>query len=133
MVYQQQRKVFACVAMIIMIMNCLTINASLVDPKKYIEKREANDGHPTGHRATRQIASGFVCPEEDIAETQCLGDKDCLYPNSQDCNTYIQCTVNADQVTGTPVVMACAASLEWNDNTKECDYPANSTCPSRKK
>ncbi|CAF0788997.1 unnamed protein product [Adineta steineri] len=131
MVYQQQRKVFVCVAMIIMIMNCLTINASPVDPKNNIEKREANDGHPTAHQATS--ASAFICPEEDIAETQCLGDKHCLYSNPQNCNSYIQCTVNADQVTGTPVVMSCAASLEWNDNTKECDYPANSTCPSGKK
>ncbi|CAF0736939.1 unnamed protein product [Adineta steineri] len=80
-------------------------------------------------------ASDFVCPEEDIAETQCLGPKDCLYPNPQDCNSYIQCTVNADQVTGTPVVMPCQPNnppLQWNDDTKECDYPENSTCPTGK-
>ncbi|CAF0748834.1 unnamed protein product [Adineta steineri] len=77
-------------------------------------------------------ASDFVCPEEDIAETQCLGDKDCLYPNPQDCNSYIHCEVNADQVTGAPAFTYCPASLEWNDNKKECDWPENSTCPTGK-
>ncbi|CAF0738572.1 unnamed protein product [Adineta steineri] len=122
MVYQQQRKVFVCVTMIIMIMNCLTINASPVDPKNYIEKREANDGS----------ASDFVCPEEDIINTECKGEKDCLYLNPQSCNSYIHCEVNADGLTGTPTVMSCAASLEWNDNTQECDWPENSTCPAGK-
>ncbi|CAF0789599.1 unnamed protein product [Adineta steineri] len=81
-------------------------------------------------------ASDFVCPVEDIANTGCEGPKDCLYPNPNNCESYIQCTVNADQVTGTPVVMPCASenpSLQWNDITKECDYPENSTCPSTKK
>lgn len=70
----------------------------------------------------------FVCPEEDIVSTLCLGPKDCLYPNPTSCNTFIQCTVNPDGVTGTPVVMPCPAGLEWNDSRKECDWPANSTC-----
>ena len=74
-------------------------------------------------------ASDFVCPREDIAATGCNGPKDCLYPNPDTCNTFIQCEVNSDGVTGTPVVRDCPAGLEWNDNKKECDYPANSTCP----
>ncbi|CAG2176816.1 unnamed protein product, partial [Oppiella nova] len=73
--------------------------------------------------------SGFVCPEEDIANTGCKGPKDCLYPNPENCQTFIQCTVNADNKTGTPVVMPCPAGLEWNDNIKRCDYPESSTCP----
>lgn len=68
----------------------------------------------------------FVCPEEDIASTACKGPKDCLYPDPNSSTNFIQCTVNADGVTGTPVVMNCAPAspdLEWNDNKKECDYP----------
>ena len=74
---------------------------------------------------------GFVCPVQDIANTACRGPKDCLYPNPESCNNFIQCSINADGVTGTPVVMPCAPAnpaLEWNDNKKECDYPDNSTC-----
>ena len=70
----------------------------------------------------------FVCPVEDIANTSCKGPKDCLYPNSENCNSFIQCTVNADNKTGTPVVMPCPSGLEWNDNKKVCDWPVNSTC-----
>lgn len=67
----------------------------------------------------------FECPTEDIINTTCLGPTDCLYPNPDSCNNFIQCTVNADGVTGTPVVMPCAPAnppLEWNDIKKECDY-----------
>ena len=77
-------------------------------------------------------STAFDCPEEDISATACKGPKDCLYPNPDDCNSFIQCTVNADERTGTPVVMPCAPAtppLEWNDNKKECDYPGSSTCP----
>ena len=72
----------------------------------------------------------FVCPTEDIASTGCQGPKDCLYPNPDSCTTFIQCEVNADGTTGTPVVRDCPSGLEWNDNNKECDYPTSSTCPS---
>ncbi|CAG2166321.1 unnamed protein product [Oppiella nova] len=72
--------------------------------------------------------SGFVCPVEDIANTGCKGPTDCLYPNPENCQTFIQCTVNPDN-SGTPVVMPCPAGLEWNDNIKRCDYPESSTCP----
>ncbi|KAF7334978.1 Carbohydrate-binding module family 14 protein [Mycena venus] len=70
----------------------------------------------------------FVCPAEDIANTGCLGPKDCLYANPNNCNTFIRCIANADG-TGTPVVLPCLLELEWNDNKKECDFPENSTCP----
>ncbi|MEH1835806.1 MAG: carbohydrate-binding module family 14 protein [Nostoc sp.] len=71
-----------------------------------------------------------LCPTEDITNTQCQGPKDCLYPNPKNCNTYIQCTVNNDGMTGTPVVMPCPGGLQWNDNQKICDWPNSSTCPS---
>ncbi|OKO92751.1 Race-specific elicitor A4 [Penicillium subrubescens] len=57
-------------------------------------------------------AAAFHCPEEDIINTQCLGPKDCLYPNPDNCGTFIQCTVNPDGITGTPVVMPCPAGLK---------------------
>jgi hypothetical protein len=84
------------------------------------------------HGKKRLASSGFVCPTEDIVNTKCLGPKDCLYQNDSDCNSFIQCTVNADGVTGTPVPMPCAPAnppLQWNDNEKVCDYPPSPTCP----
>lgn len=77
-------------------------------------------------------SGGFVCPVADIVATSCKGPKDCLYQNPKSCNNYIQCTVNADGVTGTPVVRTCAPSvpaLEWNDNIKRCVFPPSPTCP----
>ena len=68
------------------------------------------------------------CPEEDIKRTGCQGPEDCLYPNPYDCNAYIQCVVNDDGKTGTPVNMPCLQGLEWNDNIKSCDWPESSTC-----
>ncbi|CAG2180053.1 unnamed protein product, partial [Oppiella nova] len=70
----------------------------------------------------------FQCPREDIVNTLCMGPKDCLYTNPENCNTFIQCTVNPGNQSGTPVVMPCPAELKWNDNTKECDWPQNATC-----
>ena len=69
------------------------------------------------------LAADFVCPTKDIKNTQCKGPKDCLYPNPDNNSTFIQCTVNADGVTGTPVVIPCPSGLEWNNNKKQCDYP----------
>lgn len=74
------------------------------------------------------LASAFTCPEEDIANTQCLGPKDCLYPDPENCNQFIHCEVNTDGITGRPTVKACPADLEWNDIKIECDWPVNSTC-----
>lgn len=74
-------------------------------------------------------ASDFVCSTDDIAATGCLGPKDCLYSDPDSCNTFIQCTVNSDGITGTPVVRDCPSGLEWNDDAKECAYPEDSTCP----
>ncbi len=70
----------------------------------------------------------FVCPRDDIANTRCLGPKDCLYPNPANCKSFIQCVPQPDG-SGNPVVMPCPAGLEWNDNKKECDWPSSSTCP----
>ncbi|XP_054153519.1 salivary glue protein Sgs-3-like [Oppia nitens] len=84
---------------------------------------------PTTQTTPKPTSGPFVCSVEDIARTQCKGPIDCLYPNPESCTTFIQCTVNADERTGTPVVMPCAADLEWNDNTKRCDYKNQSTCP----
>ncbi|CAG2178745.1 unnamed protein product, partial [Oppiella nova] len=70
----------------------------------------------------------FTCPAEDIANTQCMGPKDCLYPHPTNCDQFIHCEVNADGVTGRPTVKDCPPGLEWNDNTKQCDWPSQSTC-----
>lgn len=72
--------------------------------------------------------NGFTCPKSDIKATKCMGPKDCLYPDPDSCGTFIQCTVNDDQLIGTPVVMSCPAGLEWNNKNKECDYASSSTC-----
>ncbi|XP_054153525.1 peritrophin-1-like [Oppia nitens] len=70
----------------------------------------------------------FRCPTKDIIATHCLGPKDCLYTNWLNCNTFIQCLVNADGRTGRPVVMPCPAGLKWNNRDKLCDRPERSTC-----
>lgn len=75
------------------------------------------------------VDNGFVCPTEDIINTQCLGPKDCLYPNPNRCDQFIHCEVNAGSVSGRPTVKDCPAGLEWNDSEKICDWPVNSTCP----
>jgi hypothetical protein len=74
--------------------------------------------------------SEFFCPPEDIRDTGCLGSRDCLYANPLNCNRFIQCTVNSDGVTGTPIIRDCPADLEWNDELKVCEYPFASTCNS---
>ncbi|KAE8361343.1 hypothetical protein BDV27DRAFT_160806 [Aspergillus caelatus] len=78
--------------------------------------------------ASAGAASVFKCPKSDIRATKCIGPKDCLYANSHNCDTFIQCIVNADETTGTPVVMPCPSGLQWNDKEKECDWPANAAC-----
>jgi hypothetical protein len=84
---------------------------------------------PTQSTTTPPPSGGdFVCPRDDIANTGCMGPKDCLYPNPANCNSFIQCVPQPDG-SGKPVVMPCPAGLEWNDNKKECDYPQDSTCP----
>jgi hypothetical protein len=72
---------------------------------------------------------GFVCPDKDIAETQCMGAHDCLYPDPDSCTTYIKCEVNADGETARAYVVDCPAGLEWSNDDLECVYPEDSTCP----
>jgi len=89
----------------------------------------------TARPSTTESSGGsteFVCPEEDIAATQCMGPKDCLYPNPNSCTTFIHCEVNADGKTGRPTIKDCPSGLQWNDNKKECDWPQSSTCPDRR-
>ncbi|RMJ21617.1 hypothetical protein PHISP_07510 [Aspergillus sp. HF37] len=75
------------------------------------------------------LAVAFTCPKEDIMRTKCMGPKDCLYPNPDNCETFIHCEVNADGVSGRPTVKKCPADLLWNDEKKWCDWPRYSTCP----
>ena len=70
----------------------------------------------------------FVCPTEDMIKTQCLGPKDCLYPNPDNCTSFIHCEVNDDNKTGRPTIKDCPDGLQWNDYMIECDGPENSTC-----
>lgn len=82
----------------------------------------------TGLAMSTLAAAAITCPEEDIVATQCAAPKDCLYPNPNDCRSFIACDVNADGKTGRPTVLDCPSGLEWNDDQKECDWPADSTC-----
>ncbi|CAG2176456.1 unnamed protein product, partial [Oppiella nova] len=70
------------------------------------------------------IIDGYPCPEDDIANTRCLGPKDCLYPNPRDCSRFIQCND-----AGLAYDMPCApGGLHWNDAIKQCDWPENANC-----
>jgi hypothetical protein len=71
--------------------------------------------------------NGFQCPRADIVNTGCKGPKDCLYPNPNNCNSFIQCVPQPDG-SGKPQLMPCPADLKWNDNKKQCDWPQDSTC-----
>ncbi len=88
---------------------------------------DASTAAPT-QTPTNPPDNGFQCPRDDIANTGCMGPKDCLYPNPANCNSFIQCVPQPDG-SGKPQVMPCPAGLEWNDNKKECDWPSSSTCP----
>ncbi|KAI9303644.1 Alpha/Beta hydrolase protein [Cunninghamella echinulata] len=66
--------------------------------------------------------------EKDIEETRCKGPKDCFYPHPDRCDQFIYCEVNADGVTGRPIVKDCPDSLKWDDHNKECGWPEDSTC-----
>ncbi|KAJ5352999.1 hypothetical protein N7452_001973 [Penicillium brevicompactum] len=80
--------------------------------------------------AIASSVTAFTCPEEDIAATQCQGPKDCLYPNPDNCNSFIACEISNDGTTGIPHLNDCPPNLEWNENEKICDYPEQSTCSS---
>jgi hypothetical protein len=58
------------------------------------------------------VASDFVCPAEDIANTQCSGPRDCLYPDPKSCTSYINCEVSADGTTATAYILDCPAGLQ---------------------
>ena len=69
---------------------------------------------------------GYRCPSEDIA-FGCRGPKECLYPNPDNCSSFIQCTDG-----GLAYVMPCAHGTQWNDHKKWCDWPKHSTCTREK-
>lgn len=71
-----------------------------------------------------------LCDREEIANTGCIGPKDCLHPDPANCHGFIQCVPQPDG-SGKPQPMPCPEDLQWNDKTKECDWPNGSTCPSR--
>lgn len=75
--------------------------------------------------APKPVPNGFTCPKAEIRKTKCLGPKDCLYAHPADKAAFIQCTVNADGVSGTPVAMPCPTGLNWNDRQRICDWPKN--------
>ncbi|CAF1378967.1 unnamed protein product [Adineta steineri] len=77
---------------------------------------------------SEDAASNFVCPLQDIAETDCKGPKDCLYPNPGNCGSSIKCTVDPSGMTGTPHVIPCQSGLKWNNKDKACDSILQSTC-----
>ncbi|USW54951.1 Putative chitin binding domain-containing protein [Septoria linicola] len=83
--------------------------------------------------ALTALASGqgtdFTCPSADISSTRCMGPKDCLYPDPNSCEGYIQCApADETYTTGLIYHMPCPAGLLWNDVQKWCDWPENATC-----
>jgi hypothetical protein len=74
----------------------------------------------TPTNAPTTTSSGLVCPKEDIANAGCKGPKNCLDPNPENCDSFIQCEPQSDG-SGKPQVIQCPAGLEWNDTKKECD------------
>lgn len=67
--------------------------------------------------------------QPEILTTGCKGPKDCIYPDPDNCSTYIACVPTDEAGNAYAQVMPCPAGLEWNDGKKWCDYPAQSTCP----
>lgn len=83
--------------------------------------------------ANANIDPYFVCPAADMINTHCMGPKDCLYQDNNNCFGYIQCQPADDSYqTGIAYRMACPPTLMWNDNQKWCDYPEASTCTPKK-
>ncbi|KAF7336364.1 Carbohydrate-binding module family 14 protein [Mycena venus] len=79
-----------------------------------------------GPRTDGNLIPGYICPAEDITATACMGPKDCLYPNPEDCHSFIQCNDS-----GLAYVMPCAPNdLVYNDSLKQCDYPESTACHS---
>lgn len=74
------------------------------------------------------VDPNFVCPVADMMNTKCMGPKDCLYPDDNNCAGFIQCQPKDGYQTGIAYRMDCSVGLRWNDNAKWCDYPANATC-----
>lgn len=73
------------------------------------------------------IIDGYPCPREDIVATGCKGPKDCLYPNTKNCDRFIQCN-DAGLAYDMPCPLGFNGNLHWNDAKKECDYPENAGC-----
>lgn len=70
----------------------------------------------------KPLAPTFRCPIRDIIQTKCLGPKDCIYPNPANCASYIKCTVDPGERSGTPHVVRCPLGTRWNDREKTCDF-----------
>lgn len=82
----------------------------------------------SGLAITSLSAAAITCPKEDIVVTQCVDPEDCVYPNPNNCDSFIACRVNSNGKNGTSSVLPCPSGLEWNYNEKICDWPVNSTC-----
>ncbi|CAO3614297.1 unnamed protein product [Cunninghamella echinulata] len=79
---------------------------------------------------TNAIIAGIIpsCPKQEIETTKCMGPKYCLYLNPNNCNSFIHCIMDTDEINWKPVVLPCPSDFEWNDNEKICDWPSSSTC-----
>lgn len=73
-------------------------------------------------KKSQGILPGYKCPRPP--KGGCVGPKDCLHPNPDDCTTFIQC--NDAKIA---YLMPCPAGLEWNNREKICDWPRNAKCP----
>jgi hypothetical protein len=72
-------------------------------------------------------AEGFTCSKASIAATGCKGEGNCLYPNPEDCTTFIQCVPQSDG-TLKPLVMESFSRLLWNSQVKICECPPSPAC-----
>lgn len=49
------------------------------------------------------------------------------HSNPADCESYYQCTQNAD-LSWSPTLMPCPKGLQWNSALDTCDWPAEAKC-----
>jgi len=76
---------------------------------------------PSASPSVLHPRAAFRCPIRDVLQTKCLGPKDCLYPNPDDCASYIRCELDEGERSATPHVEHCPLGTKWNDRKKECD------------
>ncbi|CAG2171893.1 unnamed protein product [Oppiella nova] len=73
-------------------------------------------------QANTSIIPDYHCPWDEVKRTGCKGPKDCMYPNTTNCNHFVKCT---DECVAYD--WSCPGGLQWNDYIKLCDNPSSLT------